>query len=371
MTAAHTSLRLTCVVDGFGIGGAERALLRFVQRLDPARYAVEVFSTGVEGPLMESFAAAGASVVSHPKRRKVDFALIGRLARRLRAHRADCVLSVLYYADVIAGLAARHTGVPVVSWQHVLPSRDIKNNRWYHRAAYRLAHPSFARVVCCADCVRDDLIRCYRLDPRKVVTIHNGVDTESFACAPPRAGAIDLHLGMVARFGPEKGHRTLLEALARMEESAAPIRLTLIGDGPTRPEMEAFVEQRGLNERVTFLGARDDVAALYPTFDAVVLPSDYEAHPMSMLEAMACGRPVIASDLPGTRETILHGVNGLLVPAGDAAAWSATLASLARDLAQCARMGTAARRRVEEAFTLDRQQQRLEAVIREATERRC
>jgi glycosyltransferase involved in cell wall biosynthesis len=356
--------RIVCVVDGFNVGGAERALLALLARLDRHRFRRVVFSTGREGPLQAAYRDTCDRVESHPKRFAFDASLIARLARVLHEERPHVCLSVLFYADVIAALAARRAPVPLVSWQHVLPSRDLKNRRFYHRLAARTVLPRFTTIVCCADCVRDDLASLYRLDPARLVTVHNGVDLRRFAFQEPRQGP--FRIGMLARFDPEKRHADLLQAVARLRESVPAVRVVLAGDGPTRADMQALARQLGLESCVEFPGVVADAEQMYPTFDVVVLTSAYEAHPVTLLEALACGRPVVASDVPGVREAVAAGEDALLYPPGDVAALAAALADLARDPERRATMGRAGRAHVERAFALETQNARLLAELERA-----
>lgn len=362
---AAAGLRLLAVVDGFNMGGAERALLGLLERLGREGNHLAVFSTGHEGPLVGAFTAAAHRVVSSPKRWAFDVALVGKLVRMVREEQPDVVLSQLFYADVIAGLAQRQTGVPTVSWQHIPPSGDRRNNRFYHHWAYRLAHPRFARIVACAECVRQDLIAMYGIAPERILTIHNGVDLDRFRFCPPRGDPNTFCIGMVARFWPEKGHACLLRALPLVRQHVPQAEVVLVGTGPTLPQMRALADELGVAESVIFAGNRQDMEQVYPMFDVATLPSDLEAHPITVLEAMACGRPVVGTAIPGMDEAIIHNKTGLLVPQGNSAALAATLVDLAQDRARLAALGRAARADVEQRFDLRRQQEALIALLRD------
>jgi glycosyltransferase involved in cell wall biosynthesis len=351
--------RILFVADGFEVGGAQRALLDLLGHMSGGRYRRVLFSTGVEGPLSDAYAAASERIVSRPKRRAFDFALIPALADLVREERPRLIVSVLFYADVMAGLANLMNRIPIVSWQHVLPSRDVKNNRSRHRLAYRIVHPRFTRVVCCSDALADDVAATYAVPRRRLVTIANGVDLQRFLFQPLPDRRNRFSIGMVARFGPEKGHAVLLTAFPEILRRVTGARLDLYGDGPTRPAMEALAARLGIGESVAFHGTTVGIETRYADLDLVVLPSDCEAHPISLLEAMACGRPVLASDVPGTREAVERGTTGLLFPAGDAGALAAAVGELAGDRPRMAAMGRAGRRRVEERFELGGQLDKL------------
>jgi len=362
---APQPLRIIFAVDGFCLGGAERMLLDLVRRLDPHRYRRVVFSTGAEGPLMPAFETAADRIVSLPKQRKFDIRLVPELARLIREEDAHLVVSVLFYADVISGLASRLSPVPIVSWQHVLPSHDIKNRRFYHRAAFRLAHPRFRRIVCCSECLRQDIAGKYRIPLSRLITIHNGVDLERFAYGPPPADTGAFTIGIVGGFRPEKGQVHMIRALPRIREKIRNVRVVFVGDGPTLPSLTALATETGVGESIVFHGPSTEVERLYPHFHLVVLSSEYETHPVTALEAMACGRAVVASDVGGTPEAVVPGETGLLFPGGDAEALAACVLQLAGDPDRLAAMGRAGRKRAETAFDLVQQQGKLIDVLHE------
>jgi glycosyltransferase involved in cell wall biosynthesis len=346
-------IRILFVIDGFNIGGAERMTLALLPRLKRDGAFVAVFSTGAEGGLTASFRAACDSIESHPKKRKFDVGLIPILKEMIAKVRPDLIVSVLFYADVVTAFAAGKGRTPLVSWQHVPPAQDMWNNRFYHRLAYRVALPRFRRFICCADVIRDEMHDLFGVDRQRMDLVYNGVDLERFAFQPIRdpAATGPFTIGMVARFGPEKGQSHLIRALGILREGSLPdARLVLVGDGPTRPEMEKLARSLGVADRVEFAGMRNDVDRLHPTFDLVALTSECEAFPVSLLEAMACGRAIVASDLPGVREAVVEGETGDLFPVGDSRALADRITRLARDPRRRAAMGEAGRRRVEASF---------------------
>jgi glycosyltransferase involved in cell wall biosynthesis len=351
--------RVLFVTDGFEVGGAQRALLDLLGRMDPGHYRRVLFSTGSEGPLTAAYRSASERLVSMPKKRPFDFALIPALAALTREERPHLIVSVLFYADVITGMANLADRIPIVSWQHVLPHGDVKNNRPRHRIAYRLVHPRFTRVVCCSNALAEDVADVYRVRKKKLITIANGVDLRRFAFRPLPCGRDRFAIGMVARFEPGKGHAVLLRAFREIARAVPGAHLDLYGDGSTRPSVESLASDLGISDRATFHGTIVDMESRYADLDLIVLPSDCEAFPVSLLEAMACGRPVVASDAPGTRELVEPGTTGLLVPAGEAKALAEAVVTLAGDRDRMEAMGRAGRARVEKHFELGSQLDRM------------
>ncbi len=188
-------------------------------------------------------------------------------------------------------------------------------------------------------------------DDRHVV-VHNGMpDRPDVATAcperqPPR-------LVMVARFEPQKDHATLFRALASFDPTSS-WSLTLIGDGHGRDSAARLADDLGIGSRIAWAGALPDVAPTLATAQAFVLASHWEGFPRSILEAMRGGLPVVAADVGGTREAVVEGETGLVVPPADVPALASALARLLSDPELRVRLGGAGRRRFEERFTFER-----------------
>ncbi len=190
-----------------------------------------------------------------------------------------------------------------------------------------------------------------------IPVIPNGVDTTHFTPAPPPASlpapaSSPTRLLFVGRLSPEKGLRGLLTALAGLPAIPA-WTLRLVGDGPERQDLESQAQALGLADRVNFSGwlPREALPACYQAADLFVFPSTDEGMPNTVLEAMACGLPVVAMRIAGCEDLVIEGETGRLLPPGDPAALAAALKTLIADPATRTRFGTAARRRVETHFT--------------------
>jgi glycosyltransferase involved in cell wall biosynthesis len=157
---------------------------------------------------------------------------------------------------------------------------------------------------------------------------------------------------MIARFEPQKDHATLLRALGDLKAYAW--ELDLIGDGPQRQQMELLAQSLGIRERVHFLGQRRDVDRLLTLAQIGVLVSNWEGFPLSILEAMRAGLPMVASDVGGVSEAIEEGATGYVVPQGQPAPLRDRIERLLSDPGLRARLGSAGRQRYEQHFTLDR-----------------
>lgn len=184
-----------------------------------------------------------------------------------------------------------------------------------------------------------ELASRYRVRPRvRMVPIHNGITKDAPQSVPTADGTV--RLVCVARFSPQKSQALLVRALEDIDE---PWHLSFVGDGPLEDEVRRMATDRGLDGRVEFLGARDDVDSILARSHIFVLPSNWEGFPLTILEAMRAGLPIIASDVGGVREAVVDGVTGYLVPRDDVQALAARLRRLICDHGLRAELGRRAR----------------------------
>ena len=221
------------------------------------------------------------------------------------------------------------------------------------RAANRLVLHRLANAVnaCCAFSA-ESLHRVDGFPARRVDVIENGIDLSRYGPAADRA-ELRVRLGldpgrryvaMVARFHPVKDHAMLLDAFAAVAAARPDVDLLLVGDGPLRGDLESSVDHLGIRGRVRFLGVRSDVAEVLRAVDLFALTSVSEAASLTLLEAMASRLPVVVTAVGGNPEIVRNGVEGLLVPRGDAAAAAVALLRLLNDPAAAAAMGAAGTR---------------------------
>jgi glycosyltransferase involved in cell wall biosynthesis len=208
-------------------------------------------------------------------------------------------------------------------------------------------------------------VQNFHIPANKLQVIHNSVDLESNACPANLELPVELArfqkrpiVLTVARLDKQKGHTTLLEAAAQIPEAV----FVLVGDGPERARLQALCQSLALEERVIFTGFRSDIQSWLAHCDLFVLPSLYEGTSLSVLEAMAAGKPVIASDIPGNDEVIVHGKTGWLVPPGDAIQLSQALRALLVDTALAQRLALAGQAKVQREYSVKAMVEQVEQV---------
>ena len=310
------------------------------------------------GRLAESLRGGGIPVVSVGKRTGLDLSVVLRLVALMRRERPDIVHTHLWTANLWGRLAAWIAGVPVVvASEHNVDVWKRRRHVWLDRLLLRITD----RVVCVSDGVRDFYRQQLPGANGKLVRIYNGIDHRTFA-APPRtaaparagewAGRFPV-IAVIGRLVPAKGHRYCIEAVAQLAPMYPKLRVLFIGDGPLADELKRVVAQAGLSAVIQLTGLRRDIPEILQQIHLLVLPSLREGLPMVALEAMAAGVPVIASDVGGNREAVVDGQTGLIVPPKNAAALAVAIRRLLDERPFYEHASRAARRRVEEAFSVE------------------
>jgi glycosyltransferase involved in cell wall biosynthesis len=336
------------------VGGAQS----YVAALLPAlvgSFDVTVAAHGL-GPLREAAASSGAQFVPLVHVRRAinpwrDLAGLLELVRLLRRERPDIVHASSSKAGVLARMAAALTGVPIrIFTAHgwAFGARGGTTSRLY-RWADRLMRPLTTVTICVAERELEAGVAARTCDAAATVVIPNAVDVRG---APTVAGERETpRIVTVGRLKAPKDFQTLARALSLLPQGS--FEAEIVGDGPDRPELERRLRGLGLTESVRLAGSRDDVPALLAAADVFVLSSRSEGAPVSVLEAMAAGLPVVATRVGGVPELVEDGQTGFLVPPGDPAALTRVLAELLEDRALRRRLGDAGRQRARREFDLD------------------
>jgi glycosyltransferase involved in cell wall biosynthesis len=345
-----TRVPVAIFLTSFDPGGTERQMTELIRRLSPARFDVHVICFHRRGAWLPRVESSGATIVEFPIHGFFNADAISQLralSAWLRERRIHVLQTCDYYANVFGLVAGALAGVParIASRRDVNPGRT-RSQLTLQRLSYRLAHYVVANSRAARAALADEGVRAER-----IVVIPNGIDAVAFDSArPPRPVKTVI---TVANLRPEKDHESLLAAAAMLAPTYPDLQFLIVGDGPLRAQLERDAAQRGLQERVTFLGHREDVAALLSAADLYVLPSRTEAFPNGVLEAMAAGLPVIACAVEGLLDLVQDGTTGTLVPPGDPAALAGAIRRFVGDQALAARVGAAARAEATGRYSFD------------------
>ncbi len=339
-------------------GGAQEHLLSLVTRIDKSRYDVSVVALSGGGAVRKlQRADIPVIVIDDPD----DAIAVGALAAHLAEVRADVVHAHMYRAETVATRAVLalaeigHRRPYLVSTIHSSRVRSSED-----QALLRTLTPHMDRLIAVSRAIEHKLVDEERTTV-PVSLIYNGVDLDRYdhqeaCCTLPDEYGMEPGskiVGVVARLEPEKGHPTLLEAWPAVLRAVPDTYLLIVGEGSRRDALEAQARELQIAHRVVFTGRRDDVPAVTAALDVAVLPSYREAQGLSVLEAMALSRPVVASNVGGIPEMIEDGVTGLLVPPHDAAALSAAIVRLLRDHPYADTLGRAGHDLVHDRFCIE------------------
>jgi glycosyltransferase involved in cell wall biosynthesis len=354
-------IRVLFLIDKLHRAGAQVQLALLAARLDRSRFQPEVVTLQENGPLADSLQAAGVPVSSLGLRRLYGprgVAAFHALARRLRASRVDVLHTYLVSANVYGALAGRVAGVPAI----VTSRRDTGFSRnWRLRLVEEwLVNPKVDRVVAVSEAAAAAARRERGLGAERVLTIENGVDLAAWDPAAHDAALArrDLGLpaeapvaGVIANLVPVKGHSDFLRAAALVGARLPAARFLLVGSGPLRDSLENQARALGLGDKVVFAGPRDDVARALAALDLLVVASHTEGLSNVLLEAMAMGRPVLATRVGGNPAVVQDCETGRLVPPADPTALGAAMLEMLEDRSRSLALGRRARAWVAERFS--------------------
>lgn len=285
---------------------------------------------------------------------------VTQLLQRLKPDLIHCHTSK---AGILGRAAARTLRVPSVFTAHTWCFAEGTSRLWklIGTPCEQLAARCTTRIIAVSDSNRDLAIRRKIASEHKIVTVHNGIPDTHYRARPDRGGI--PRIVMVARFAPQKNQEQLLSALASV---GLPFRLVFVGDGPTRSSAQQLARELGIASQVEFLGLRRDTDQILAASDLFVLATNWEGFPITILEAMRAGLPVLATDVDGVREAVLHGQTGYLAPKGDTPSLAEKLAVLLKDGRLRARLGAAGRAVYERKFTRRVMLDKVADVYREA-----
>ena len=350
-------IRVAFVTTNLGIGGAERLLFELITRLDRTRFEPRLFCLKQPMSLGTKLAGMGIPVHAGISQGRFDFAVLNRLADLYRTHAIQIACTVGTGGDrsFWGRLAARWARVPVVlSCPHSMgvPDKFERHNR--------LLSGITDAFIAVAHTQKSYLVRSEGFSANKVHVIHNGVDIDRFRPAVPdpavrAAIGVDPTVplaGLVAYLRPEKQIDTFLRAAALVRGEIPRAQFVIVGDGPERSKLHALRAQLGLETAVHFAGLCQDVRDWIRAIDVLLLTSRMEAFPVSLLEAMACAKPVIATNVGAIPEMVVPETTGYLVQPGDPTDIARATSRVLRDPEHARELGRQGRQLVENRFSL-------------------
>ena len=370
-------LRVMFLLTSMPVGGAETLLVNLMRQLDRERFSAELCCLKTLGPLGEALA------VEFPAfhgllRTKYDVFVLPRLVRLFRERQADAVVTVgagdkMFWGRIAAAIA----GVPVVL-------SALHSTGWpdgVGRLNRRLTRLTDGFIAVAEEHGR--FLREFEQFPStKVFVIPNGVDTTKFSPAVGRSGIRPRYdtivdttnkplVGIVAALRPEKNHELFLRVADHVRGILPEARFLIVGDGPEREKLVAIRDELRLREHVAFLGTRSDIPTILADLDVFLLTSHNEANPVSILEAMACGKPVVAPNVGSIAEAVDDERTGFLTTSGKPEEIAGQVLSLLNDKSLAKKMGQAGRESVVAHWSLDRMVRGYEDLITAIYSAKC
>jgi glycosyltransferase involved in cell wall biosynthesis len=351
-------VRVMHLIPRFGNNGTCRMVNALIKNTDHDRFRIFVGVLSRDESPLQPLIELGAEPIQFRMKHFADVSVIAKLVRALREHRIQILHTHRTRPDLIGRLAGYWAGVPInVSTMHYLGEWDVRGAIVARsvRLLYRLTLPLTQKIVNIST-GEMALMRSEGIPAERMTVIYNGVDGDVFFPTTPPGDAIagqneaPLVVGCVAFLLPRKGVTHLIDAFRQVVDGCPRARLRIVGDGVARPALQEQVAALDLGRHVEFLGARLEIPELMNGFDVFVLPSLWEPFGLVIAEAMACAKPVVATQVGGIPEIVEHERTGLLVPAGEPTPLAEALLALLHDPALRTRMGEAGRRRFLERF---------------------
>ena len=363
---ADGRLGVVTLVDRLVHGGAERLAAEIATRLDPQRFASTLCVTrwsdaghAASGDLPQRLRAgaeaAGVGFLGLHRRGPWDLPAWSPLVRLLRGGSVQIVHGHMFGSNVWAVVLGRLARVPVVVvHEHTWA---FTGGRLRGVVDRRLIAAGSDVVIACSQEDRRRMIERQRIAPEMVRFVPNGIDAR--APTPGRDVRAELGIardapvvGSVGALRAQKRFDVLLRAAAELAPRCPGVRVVLAGEGAERPRLEALAAELGLGDTLLMLGARDDVPDVLQALDVAVVSSDFEGSPLSVMEYMEAGLPVVATAVGGLPQMIDDGVHGVLVPRRDPAALAGAIEGLLADPRRRRELGAAGRRRRRAEFDL-------------------
>jgi glycosyltransferase involved in cell wall biosynthesis len=344
-------------------GGTRRHLVDLTLNLDKTKFNVRVICSLLRQASFQSdvekLRAAGIRVDVIPMTRRVhplhDAAALVRIVRNFRQTPCDIVHCHSAKAGFLGRIAARLVGARAIYTPHCFPFlMDVHPlQRLLYLALEKFAARLTHHFIAVSESERNTALQARLCAAERVTVVRNGIDATRNTQHATRNTQHVLTIGTVGRLTKQKGQSDLLLAAQQVVKEFPQAKFILVGGGEDESHLRNLTATLGLDQHVEFLGEREDVERIYPTFDVYVLPSLWEALPYTPLEAMAASKPVVATDVGGVSEIVVDGETGCLIPPHQPMTLAENVCALLRQPSLRQAMGTRGRQRVERMFTLE------------------
>lgn len=352
------------VMHSLSLGGMESIVVNLINGLDRKKFVSSLCCLEGLGPLLKEINQREVKVFNLGKGESHDWTLFLRLAKLFKKEGAQIVHTLGWAALFDGIIGARIARVPVVvhsehgkSYEDLL---DVPRRRIWTQ---RMILPYLTDKVCvvCED-LKKSLKESLHLLDKKMITIYNGIEISNVALSVDLVQKKkdigyknnEMIVGTVGRLDPVKNYKVLLRSAAIITQDMPNVKFLFVGDGPAAEGLKSLTQELGLNSRVIFLGQREDVPELLKIMDVFALPSLSEGLSKAILEAMAAGLPVVATNVGGNPELVIENQTGFLVPSGDPQGLANAIIYLLKNHEQAKRMGMSGQEMVRQHFSLEK-----------------
>jgi glycosyltransferase involved in cell wall biosynthesis len=360
---------------GSRMHGVKRLFAWMIPRFDRRRFTVSLISLRKRDVSDDTLDDLGIDV-TYLHKSKFDPATYTALLREIDRRRADVLHLHGYGATTFGRLVAARRRIPVVLHEHA----NLTDTPWFQKVADKLLAPYTDIAIAVSQSTADFVTRARLVPAERTKLVYLGVPLDEFSRPwttaqirdaraalgiPPDAFAI----GTVTRLMPSKGNEYLVEAVPLVVAHVPSARFYIVGEGELQADLEARARSLGLGDRLTFCGFRRDVAEALAALDLAVFPSLWEGTPLTVLEALAMGKPIVSTDADGLQDVLTNGTDAVMVPRRDAAALADAIVRLAQDPNERARLSANARR-TGAAYDIDlfvRKMERLYMLLHETS----
>ncbi|MCK4262308.1 glycosyltransferase [bacterium] len=338
------------------IGGTEKNIIALVTHLDKDRYESKVVALMPGGELINKLRGYGIRAECLGMRNKFDLGAIFKLYRLIKNSKINILHTYLFHANILGRIVGRLVGVPVI-----ISSIRVMERRRYHLWIDWLTNRMVDVETCVCEAVRNFTIEKGKIRADKLVTIPNAIDVQQYELnmdieQKKMELGIELNypiLGVAGRLHKQKGHIYLLKAMLRIMREYPRAVLLVMGDGPLRTKLTIVCYKSLINNQLKFLGLRQDIKEIMALLDVFILPSLWEGMPNVLLEAMALGKPIVATRVGGVEELIEDGVSGALVPPADEEALAGAVIHILARPDKGRGLGKVARKEAERRFPVE------------------
>jgi len=361
-------LRVLQFITPAGFYGAERWVLALANNLNNSDVVCDLAVTdegaGQDLSVADYYPDGIGKVHRITLRNRFDVSAVRKLCSIIRENNIDVIHTHGYKSDILGLIAARRCNIKAVSTPHGF-SGSVGFKLSMFIKAGTLSYRYFDRVVPLSPELLED-VRGFRVPESKIEYIANGVDLSELDryCKTSSDENNEFQIGYVGQMIPRKGLKDLIDVFHRLWECHTNVRLTMVGDGSQRQELETYAQSLPCSDQIRFLGFQPDRIPIMHEFDLFLMTSRLEGIPRCMMEAMAIGIPVAAYDIPGVDELVTHGKTGSLAPLGDVDMLSSECETLLLDAAQRQHLADNARNMIEETYSAARMADEYMALFR-------